>query len=106
MGIQLLKALLLTSCMASLQQNIFVASSRELTQASTNNDCCAKLAAINFQSNLPVVIIDSLGAPVAHKVDTKVEVCTCRPAGASYQDYSGLAIAAGRGTSSANFTKK
>jgi CotH kinase protein len=69
-------------------------------------DCCAKLQAIGFDSPLPVVILDSAGQPIPHGVDTKITLCTCSPASMNVKDYFGPAEAAGRGTSSANFTKK
>ena len=87
------------------------ATARQLLQQSnaTTSDnateCCAALAAIGFSSTLPVVVINTAGKPIPHKVDTRVQVCTCS-AGGGIDDYSGAATAAGRGTSSSNNTKK
>ena len=86
-------------------------SSRRLAAAppapgqNATGDCCARLAAIGFKSELPVVVVDSAGQAIPHHVDTPVQLCTCN-SGQPFKDYAGPAIAAGRGTSSANFTKK
>jgi hypothetical protein len=76
------------------------------TTNATNGDCCARLQAIGFNSPLPVIILDSVGQNIPHKEDVKINICTCSPQNLNFQDYSGPADAAGRGTSSANFTKK
>lgn len=87
--------------------NVYPAPLRTLLQ-STNSpgDCCARLEAIGFKSSLLVIILDSAGKPIPHHVDTKINLCTCSPQNLNFQDYNGPAEAAGRGSSSANFTKK
>ena len=66
------------------------------------SDCCSKLAAFGFTSTLPVVVIDSSARQIPYHEDTNITLCTC----SKFKDYSGIAQAAIRGTSSANFTKK
>ena len=76
------------------------------TSESGSGDCCGMLAAIGFSSNLPVVVLTSnSGQYIAHHEEQNVTLCTCSN-GAGFTDYFGPASAAGRGTSSANFTKK
>jgi hypothetical protein len=70
--------------------------------ANATDDCCAQLNAIGFSSNLPVVIIDSSGDEVLHKVWMNSRICTC----GAENDFDGPAEIAGRGSSSANFAKK
>lgn len=79
------------------------------TNASSSN-CCAKLETLNFSSNLPVVIIESLsGTEILYDEYQKVDLCTCTPAGLAAEknitDYEGRAEIAGRGNSSADFEK-
>lgn len=112
LGAALLLALLLLAPPASgdsLRRRLTQSNQDGATAPSSNggasNDCCARLAAAGFTSELPVVVIDSGGKPIARKEDTDVKLCTCN-SGASFQDYLGPATAAVRGTSSANFTKK
>ena len=72
-------------------------------------DCCAALEKIQFSSNLPVVIIESVsGTKIEYDSWQQVKFCTCTPpevAGDSIQDYNGYAKAAGRGNSSKDFNK-
>lgn len=84
---------------------------RGLLNASSSNDsqCCSHLQSIGFSSPVPVVIIDSSGQDIPYHKDTDVKLCTCTPPdaiGMNIKDYDGVAQAAVRGTSSANFTKK
>lgn len=79
---------------------------RSLLQADNSSSCCSRLSAIGFSSKLPVVIIDSHGENVPHHVEKKISLCTCSNALDPIQEYQGIAMAKGRGTSSANFTKK
>ncbi|KAL4858496.1 hypothetical protein ACK3TF_001466 [Chlorella vulgaris] len=75
----------------------------------TNNAaswCCQQLAAIGFSSNLPVVVLDTMGAPLEVKgVDALSRLCTCSP-GLPAPDYDGLSEAAVRGSTSATAHKK
>lgn len=52
--------------------------------AAAAGSCCARLAAIGFSSNLPVVILDTGGRPLDTKdVDVPLSgLCTCSPPGA------------------------
>lgn len=54
-------------------------SLRTCVNACTNADdyCCAKLQAINFQSNLPVIIVDTGNKNVTRAKTKQFEVCTC-----------------------------
>lgn len=76
---------------------------------SGQGECCAALEKINFSSNLPVVIIESLsGTTIEYDAWQQVKFCTCTPpevAGDSIEDYNGYAKAAGRGNSSKDFKK-
>jgi hypothetical protein len=79
-------------------------------QTSSKSSCCAKLDAINFSSNLPVIIIESIsGTEILYDEYQEVALCTCTPAGLAaekdIEDYDGRAEIAGRGNSSADFEK-
>lgn len=89
----------------------YPSSNRRLLNSSSTTDqqCCSRLASIGFTSPVPVVILDSSGQTIPYHKDTDVKLCTCSPSGATgaaIKDYDGVAQAAIRGTSSANFTKK
>ena len=71
---------------------------------SGGDSCCQQLEEIGFESTLPVVILKA-PTEIKHKVDQDIEICTCGN-GANFEDYSGPARAAGRGSSSAFFEKK
>lgn len=78
-------------------------------QVPDQGDCCSALEKIQFSSNLPVVIIESLsGTTIQYDEWQQVKFCTCTPpelAGDVIQDYNGYAKAAGRGNSSKDFKK-
>lgn len=83
-----------------------VLASRHLlveTPPSDGPSCCEQLAAIGFESNLPVVILNSGSTVIEHKIDSPIQLCTCN---STSDDYNGPAIAKGRGNSSADFKKK
>lgn len=77
--------------------------------AGGQSDCCAALEKIQFSSNLPVIIIESLsGTKIEYHVEQEAKLCTCTPsdvAGGSIEDYDGYAKVAGRGNSSKDFKK-
>ena len=76
------------------------------TSMAATPTCCARLDAIGFSSNLPVVIIDSVsGTTIEYHEDQQVRFCTCSPADMGVEDYEGYASAAGRGNSSKDFNK-
>jgi len=94
------------SLAVSEARNLHADTHRALLQSSNASACCSKLDAIGFSSPVPVVILDSSGQDIPHKVDTEITLCTCSPQNSNIQDYSGPVRAAGRGSSSAFFDKK
>ncbi|KAH7616560.1 hypothetical protein Ndes2526B_g08649 [Nannochloris sp. 'desiccata'] len=99
-------ALRLPSLVVAQANSLHPNTHRALLQSSNGSTCCSRLEAIGFSSPLPVVIFDSSGQLIPHKVDTEITLCTCSPQDSNIQDYSGPARAAGRGSSSAKFDKK
>ncbi|KXZ46160.1 hypothetical protein GPECTOR_46g229 [Gonium pectorale] len=86
-------------------------SARRLLQAG-GNECCTRLAAIGFSSNLPVMVVNTRGGKVVSKEsNVRAGVCTCSPAGGSwdgapYVDITAEAQIKIRGSSSVQNSKK
>ena len=68
-------------------------------------ECCRKLEAIGFRSELPVVIIDA-ARKVPDEPKVPVQLCTCGAEGSPEKDYKGQAGAETRGNSSQRQHKK
>lgn len=69
--------------------------------------CCKSLSAINFKSELPVIIIDTNGHNVTTKgEDVDVAWCICNMGQKAYKNQNGTATANVHGNSSAKFKKK
>ena len=68
--------------------------------------CCAALAEIGFQSEVPVIIINTRGRKVPDEPKVPTEFCTCTPGGNSLKDYKGYAGVETRGNSSQRLHKK
>lgn len=61
--------------------------------------CCAELTAAGFQSNLPVVVIDTHGQDLVGKTKINATLCTCGAASLPGGDYDGPIVVGHRGGS-------
>lgn len=98
-------ALALPACSAKVNSTAWAALEDNLSVSFAGNlTCCERLAAINFTSNLPIVIFDTGDEAVGNHEATAARVCLC-PNGWDFKAYDGYAEVSIRGSSSSKFAK-
>ena len=70
--------------------------------ADVTNSCCSKLKKLGFESNLPVIVIDTKCQEVVDEPKIRTELCTCSDE-MDYASWAGIEI---RGSSSARDHEK